>query len=234
MKSKKPLVLVVDDDIRMQRMMQRILELENYQVIVADDGESALRLFADQEPDLILLDIMMPIMDGYEVCQRIREYSQTPIIMVTAKDNEEEKVKGLNAGADDYITKPFSSRELVARVKAVLRRTSLWDERPEPSFSLDDLVIEFADHRVFIGDEEVNLTATEYRMISYMARNVNRVLTPDQLLSAVWGDEYVGETHLLQVNVARLRQKIKDDPKNPKYIITKSGIGYMLVKCEPK
>ena len=229
----KEIILVVDDDIRIQRMMKRILELEDYQVVVADNDESALLLFTEQEPAIVLLDIMMPLMDGYEVCQRIREHSQTPIIMVTAKRNEEEKVKGFDVGADDYITKPFSSLELVARVKSVLRRTILWDERPEPSFRSDGLVIDFADSRVFVDDEEVNLTTTEYRIVSYLASNVNMVLTLDQIMSTVWGDDYVGETHLLQVNITRLRRKLKDDPTNPKYIVTKSGICYMMIGSEP-
>jgi len=171
---------------------------------------------------------MMPGMDGYAVCQNIREFSQVPIIMVTAKDNSEEKVEGLDTGADDYITKPFSASELTARVRAVLRRTKLWDERPEPSFHSGDLVIDFARRRVTLGSQEVNLTATEYRILSFLARNVDRIVTPDQILERVWDREYIGETHLLRVNIARLRQKLRDNPKNPRYILTRSGIGYMM------
>ena len=211
-------------------MMQRILELEGYRVRTASNGKAALDTFDDENPDLVLLDIMMPDMDGYAICQNIREFSQTPIIMVTGKGNNEEKVEGLDAGADDYITKPFSANELAARVRAVLRRTKLWDEHPEPSFHSGDLVIDFTRHRVTLGAQEINLTATEYRILSYLARNVDRIVTPDQILQRVWDKEYTGEIHLLQVNIARLRQKLRDNPRRPKYILTKSGIGYMMQK----
>jgi DNA-binding response OmpR family regulator len=231
MASKKASVLVVDDDIRILRMMQRILELEGYRVLTASNGETALDIFVSEAPDLVLLDIMMPGMDGYTVCQRIREFSEAPIIIITAKGNVEEKVKGLNTGADDYVTKPFSSQELVARVMAVLRRARSWDERPEPAFHYDDLIVDFAHHRVTLAGQEVNLSATEYRLLSYLARNAGRVVTPDQILEKVWGEEYAGETHLLQVTIARLRQKLGDDAKNPKYILTKHGIGYMMAKA---
>jgi DNA-binding response OmpR family regulator len=211
--SRKASVLVVDDDARILRMIQRILELEGYQVLKASNGEDALQVFNEENPDLILLDIMMPGMDGYAVCQHLREFSPVPIIMVTAKDNDEEKVKGLDAGADDYITKPFPSKELVARVRAVLRRATLWDEHPELAahpgdFVIDDLVIDFARHRVTVRDREVKLTATEYRLLSYLVRNAGRPVTLDQILQAIWGKEYVGEHHLLRVNVTRLQKKL--------------------------
>jgi len=230
MPSKKASVLVVDDDVHILRMTGRILELEGYRVLTASNGEIALDIFDKETPDLVLLDIMMPGMDGYTVCQRIREFSQIPIIMVTAKGNDEEKVQGLDAGADDYVTKPFSSKELAARVRAVLRRATLWDERPEPAFCSNELVVDFASHRVTLTGGELDLTATEYRILSYLARNAGRVLTPDQILEKVWGEEYIGETHLLQVNIARLRQKLGDDAKNPRYILTRPGIGYSMMK----
>jgi len=230
MPSRKVTTLVVDDDIRILRMMQRILELEGYRVHTASNGETALSIFDEQNPDLVLLDIMMPNMDGYAICQNIREFSQVPIIMVTAKDNDQEKVEGLDTGADDYITKPFSANELTARIRAVLRRTKLWNELPEPAFHSGNLVIDFARHRVTRNGCEVTLTATEYRILSYLARNADRIVTPDQILEKVWNKEYVGETHLLRVNIARLRQKLKDNIKNPKYILTKQGIGYMMLK----
>ena len=226
----KVTTLVVDDDVRILRMMQRILELEGYRVHTASNGETALSVFDEQNPDLVLLDIMMPNMDGYAICQNIREFSQVPIIMVTAKDNSQEKVEGLDTGADDYITKPFSANELTARIRAVLRRTKLWNERPEPAFHSGNLVIDFAQHRVTRNGGEVTLTATEYRILSYLARNADRIVTPDQILEKVWNKEYFGETHLLQVNIARLRQKLKDNPRNPKYILTRPGIGYMMQK----
>ena len=227
---KKTSVLVVDDDIRMLRMMKRVLELEGYQVRTASGGEMALNMFDKETPSLVLLDIMMPDIDGYTVCQRIREFSQVPIIMVTAKGNDKEKVDGLDVGADDYVTKPFSASELSARVRAVLRRTELRDELPEAALHLNDLVIDFAQHRVLIGNQEVLLTATEYRLLSYLASNAGRVVTPDQLLNKVWGEEYIGDSHLLQVSIARLRQKLRDDAKKPKYISTRPGIGYIILK----
>lgn len=230
MPARKVSVLVVDDDVRILRMMQRILELEGYRVLNATGGEAALNVFDEETPDLVLLDIMLPDIDGYTVCRRVREFSQVPIIMVTAKDNVEEKVEGLDAGADDYVAKPFSSGELVARVRAVLRRTKLWDEHTGPALYSSDLVIDFARHKVTLGGQEVNLTATEYRLLSYLARNADRVVTADQTLENVWGEEYIGETHLLQVTMARLRRKLSDDAKNSRYILTRPGIGYMLVK----
>jgi two-component system response regulator VicR len=211
--SRKASVLVVDDDVNILRMIQRILELEGYQVLKASSGEVALQVFDDENPELVLLDIMMPGTDGYTVCRNIREFSPVPIIMVTALGSDEEKVKGLDAGADDYITKPFSSKELVARVRAVLRRATLWDEHPELTahpndFIIDDLIIDFARHRVTVCDREVKLTATEYRLLSYLVRNTGRVVTLEQILQAVWGKEYVGEHHLLRVNITRLQQKL--------------------------
>lgn len=230
MPSRKTSVLVVDDDIRILRMMQHMLRLEGYHVLAASSGEAALNVFDEETPGLILLDIMMPGMDGYTVCRRIREFSRIPIIMVTAKGNDEEKVEGLNAGADDYVTKPFSAKELVARVKTVLRRTTLWDEHPEPTFSSNDLVVDFAHHRVTLRDQELSVTATEYRLLSYLVCNAGRVLTPDQILEKVWGEEYYGEYHLLRVNIARLRQKLEDAPEKPRFIATRTGIGYMFLK----
>ena len=228
---RKTSVLVVDDDVYMLRMMQRILELEDYQVLTVSNGEAAVSVFDGESPDLVLLDIGLPDIDGYTVCQRIREFLQVPIIMVTAKNSPEEKIQGLDAGADDYVTKPFSSKELVARVKAVLRRTKLWDDRPEEvAFRSNSLMVDFSAHRVTVSGQEVDLTATEYRLLSYLAHNANRVVTPDQILEKVWSEEYIGEMHLLQVNIARLRQKLGDDARNPSYVVTKSGIGYMMMK----
>jgi DNA-binding response OmpR family regulator len=230
MSSKKSNVLVIDDDIRMLRMMKRMLELEGFQVVIANSGEMALKSFERESPDLILLDIMMPDMDGYTVCHRIREFSQVPIIMVTAKGDDKEKVQGLNMGADDYVTKPFSASELAARVKAILRRTGTKFQPQEAVFHNKDLVIDFASRRVMVNDAELKLTSTEYKLLSYISLNAGRVITPDQLLDKVWGEEYMGAPHLLQVNIARLRKKLGDDAKQPTYIITRPGIGYFMSK----
>ncbi len=229
MRSKKPYVLAVDDDVGMQHMVRRLLELEGYRVLVAGDGEAALNMLVEEAPDLLLLDIIMPDVDGYTVCHDIREFSQVPIIMITAKSEDEEKVKGLDAGADDYITKPFSSKELVARVKAVLRRTSLQNECLGPTFCAGELVVEFTKHRVSLEKREVNLTPREYSLLCYLAHNAGRILTLDQILNKVWGEEYSGEAHLLQVYIARLRKKLRDNARNPRYISNKPGIGYMLI-----
>ncbi|MBC8476762.1 MAG: response regulator transcription factor [Dehalococcoidia bacterium] len=230
MSGKRTSILAVDDDVRMLRMIHRILELEGYRVVDASNGGSVLDIFEEQNPDLILLDIMLPDIDGYTLCRRIREFSQTPVVMVTARGDEREKIQGFDAGADDYVTKPFSSRELSARVRAVLRRTMLWGERGPVTFQYDDLTVDFARRRVMVASQEADLTSTEYRILCYLAGNAGRVVTPNQILERVWGDEYVGETHLLQVYIARLRKKIKDDTRNPRYIHTRSGIGYMMRK----
>lgn len=228
MSSKKLTVLAVDDDVRVLRMMERILELENYRVIKAADGKRALDILNEGNPDLVLLDVMMPGMDGYTICRRIREFSNVPIIMVTAKDNHEEKVEGLDAGADDYIAKPFSPKELAARIKAALRRVSFRDETPEPAFSSRGLVIDYSQHMVTLNNYELDLTATEYRLLSYLARNAGRILTTDQLLSTVWSDEYCGELEILRMHITRLRRKLGEDGTNPRFILTKHGIGYVL------
>jgi DNA-binding response OmpR family regulator len=230
MPKKKSLILVVDDDIRMLRMMKRMLELEDFEVITASGGEAALKTFDKESPALVLLDIMMPDMDGYTVCRRIREFSQVPIIMVTARGDNKEKVEGLNIGADDYVTKPFSASELAARVRAVLRRISNQDIRPQAVFSYRDLVIDFSSRRVMVNNLELKLTSTEYKMLSYICLNAGRVVTPDQLLANVWGEEYIGAVHLLQVNIARLRKKLGDNAKKPNYILTRPGIGYIMTK----
>jgi len=227
---KKETVLVVDDDIYILRLMQRILEAEGCRVLTAGDGKTALGVFKDETPDVVLLDVMMPGMDGYTVCQRIREFSQVPVIMVTVKSSPREKVEGLDAGADDYVTKPFAPRELVARVRAVLRRAGLWEERSKPLSRFGDLEIDFARHRVTLGVREVNPTATEYALLSCLARNAGRVLTPDQILEKVWGEGYVGKSHLLQVNITRLRKKLGDDAQKPRYIFTRPGIGYTMAE----
>jgi DNA-binding response OmpR family regulator len=228
MSIKKPTVLVVDDDVRILRMIKRVLELEGYQASVATSGEAAMAAFERDMPELVLLDIMMPDIDGYTVCKRIREFSRVPIIMVTAKGDDKEKVTGLNIGADDYITKPFSAGELAARVRAVLRRSNA-DEQPRESvFHLKDLTVDFAAHRVMVKDTELNLTSTEYKLLTYISQNAGRVITPDQLLIKIWGEEYIGAPHLLQVNIARLRKKLGDDAKRPSYIMTRPGIGYIM------
>ena len=230
MPSRKESMLIVDDDPRMLRMMQMILESEGYQVLLASNGEDALNMLVKGNIDLILLDIMMPGMDGYTTCSRIREFSQLPIIMVTARGNVEEIAKGLNCGADDYVTKPFSSKVFLARMKAVLRRVKLPEKPTEPIFQSGDLVVDFTQRQITMAGKRIELTATEYKLLSYLIQNAGHLATSDQILESVWGDEYIGEHLILRVNIARLRSKLGDDAKEPKFIASRVGIGYMFIK----
>jgi DNA-binding response OmpR family regulator len=232
MPGRKPLILVADDDPQLLRLETRNLELEGYAVRAASDGEQALQQIEQQVPDLVLLDVMMPKLDGFRVCQRVREFSAVPIIMVTARGQDQEKVRGLDLGADDYLTKPFNVEELLARVRAVLRRAQVSASGPtaglQARVSLGDLTIDYAQHLVTKNGQEVALTPTEYRVLAYLAQNAGRIVTQDRLLQEVWGEEYVGESHMLQVNINRLRRKLEADPIHPRYIQTKVGIAYFL------
>jgi DNA-binding response OmpR family regulator len=228
---KKSTVLTADDDPHLLRLVMRNLEFEGYEVLTASDGKQALELIEAREPDLVLLDVMMPKMDGFTVCQRVREFSSVPIIMVTARGQEQDRVRGLDLGADDYLTKPFGVDELLARVRAVLRRsrfTASDQASASPTLTIGEITIDYAQHLVTMGGQEVELTPTEYRILAYLAQNAGRVVTQDLLLEHVWGAEYVGESHILQVNVNRLRHKLEPDPVHPRYILTKVGIGYLI------
>lgn len=222
-------ILVVDDEARYVRAIRFNLEASGYEVTTAQDGETAIALVGDGAPDLVLLDVKMPGMDGLEVCRRIREFSAVPIIMLTALAQDTDKVKGLDTGADDYVTKPFSAEELLARVRAVLRRADL-GKHPEapPVFEAGDLRVDFARQRVFVSDQEVDLTPTEYRLLSELVRQAGRVLVPEHLLTKVWGVGYEGETSLVWQAIHRLRRKIEPDAKSPQYIQTKPGVGYVF------
>ncbi len=228
---RKTTVLTADDDPQLLRLIARNLQLEDYQVLVASDGQQALEQIEQHAPDLVLLDVMMPRMDGFTVCQRVREFSAVPIIIVTARGQDQDKVRGLDLGADDYLTKPFSIEELLARVRAVLRRAQFTASEQAHSMrtaTIGDLTIEYAQHLVRMGGREIELTPTEYRILAYLAQNAGHVVTQDLLLERIWGTEYVGEGHMLQVNINRLRHKIEPDPMHPRYILTKVGIGYLL------
>lgn len=223
------LILVVDDEPLYQRLLQINLETESFEVITASDGEEALDLFTNRKPDLIIMDIMMPKLDGLATCERIRQFSSVPIIMLTAKGEEQDRVKGLNVGADDYVVKPFSATELLARVRAVLRRAGSSKESYKRSeFLHGDLRINFARAEVWKGDKPVYLSATEYRLLIQLAQNIGIVLTAEALLTEVWGSTYRDDKEILWVSIARIRQKVEDDPHNPTHIITKSGLGYIM------
>jgi len=229
---KKTTVLTADDDPQLLRLIARNLQLEDYDVLVASDGKQALEQIEQHAPDLVLLDVMMPKMDGFTVCQRVREFSAVPIIMVTARGQEQDKIRGFDLGADDYLTKPFSIEELLARVRAVLRRAQFTASEQTHAMhsttTIGDLTIDFAQHLVRMGAREIELTPTEYHILAYLAQNAGRVVTQDLLLEHIWGTEYIGEGHMLQVNINRLRRKIEPDPLHPRYILTRVGIGYLL------
>lgn len=232
MPAKKTTILTADDDPQILRLVARNLQLEGYEVITAIDGQEALERLEAQKFDLAILDVMMPKLDGFTVCARVREFSSIPIIMVTARGQDQDKIHGLDLGADDYLTKPFSVEELLARVRSVLRRSQFAANQEgqnlRPIVALGELTIDFAQHRVTVANEEIDLTPIEYRLLAYLAQNSGRVVTQDLLLEHVWGEEYVGESHLLQVNMNRLRRKIETDPTHPHYLITKMGVGYYL------
>jgi len=224
-----PRILIVDDDPLVLKFVRANLQSMDYEIFAAMDGAEALHIVEKELPDLVILDIMMPKMDGFEVCNRLREWSQIPIIMLTARDNVDDKVKCLNAGADDYITKPFGINELTARVTAVFRRTEAAGTIPtQPSFTHDDLEINFAQRRVTVAGNEVKLTPTEYNLLQEFVLNAGKVLTHTHLLNRVWGPEYAQEREYLRVFVGHLRTKIEPDPTNPKYIITVPGVGYQF------
>ncbi len=226
-------ILIVDDEPRYVWSIRVNLEDEGYETITASDGRTAVSLATESSPDLILLDVRMPEMDGYEACRRIREFSTVPIIMLTAMAEEADKVTGLDAGADDYVTKPFGADELLARVRAVLRRVEvLSSDAPEPRFEAGDLRIDFVEQRVYVRDLEVRLTPTEFRLLREMVRQPGRVLVPDYLLERVWSEGYTGETRVLRLAIHRLRLKIEIDPQQPQYIQTRPGMGYIFVVPE--
>jgi DNA-binding response OmpR family regulator len=237
MTARKVRIVTADDDPQLLRLIARNLEFEGYDVITASDGQQALDQVERTAPDLVLLDVMMPKMDGFTVCQRVREFSPVPIMIITARGQDQDKVKGLDLGADDYLTKPFSVDELLARVRAVLRRTQFLSHESAPGRSttaaVGELAIDYTQHLVTLADKELTLTPTEYRLLAYLAQNVGRVVTQDLLLEHVWGVDYLGESHMLQVNVNRLRRKLESDPTHPRYLKTKVGIGYMLMTPAP-
>jgi two-component system KDP operon response regulator KdpE len=223
----KEKILVVEDEARILRFIRSNLESQGYKVLTALDGESALTAAEMNDPDLILLDLMLPRLDGFEVCRRMREFSTVPIIILTAKGEEADKVKGLELGADDYLTKPFGVPELLARIKAVLRRTRVPpSQKLEPVFNLGGFSVNFAQRRVVANAKDVKLSPTEYKLLYELVTNAGRVVLHQDLLARVWGREYRDETEYLRVYIRYLRQKIEEDPSHPKLILTEPGVGY--------
>ena len=222
-------ILVVEDEPRVVRLVSGVLKAAGYQVVAAATGESAIEMFALEQPDLVLLDILLPHgPDGYEVCQHIREFSNVPVIMLTARARESEMLRGFDVGADDYLTKPFSAKELVARVRAVLRRSEQSEEGTVTVLRCGELEIDFARRSIRVRGERVHLTRTEYVLLRELAINANRVVVHGDLLTAVWGPAYRDDVDYLRAYVRYLRRKVEADPSNPRYILTSQGVGYML------
>ncbi|MFC6180739.1 response regulator YycF [Lactiplantibacillus daowaiensis] len=226
-------ILVVDDEKPISDIMKFNLTKEGYEVHVAADGEEAIQKVDEVHPDLILLDLMLPKMDGLEVARQIRKNYDMPIIMVTAKDSELDKVLGLELGADDYVTKPFSNRELVARVKANLRRqgapaAQATEEETNSDIEIGDLVIHPDAYMVSKRGDNIELTHREFELLHYLAQHIGQVMTREHLLQTVWGYDYFGDVRTVDVTVRRLREKVEDNPSHPKWLVTRRGVGYYL------
>ncbi len=232
MSKRKTTVLIADDDLQLLDLITLNLELEGYNILRASDGRQALERIERYHPDLVLLDVKMPRMSGFDVCHQVRACSTVPIIIITARGQEQEKIRGLDLGADDYLVKPFSVSELLARVRAVLRRAQFTTGELAPlgqsPMALGALSIDYAQRQVAMAGQRVVLTPTEYRILAFLAHNAGRVVPQKRLLEHVWGSAYVGEHHLLQVNINRLRRKLEADPARPRYILFEPGAGYIL------
>jgi DNA-binding response OmpR family regulator len=223
------LILVVDDEPRYQHLLKVNLESEGYEVITGSDGEEAVELVAIHQPDLVILDVMMPKLDGLAACERIRQFSNLPVIFLTAKGEDSDRVHGLDLGGDDYVVKPFSATELMARIRAQLRRAETTGKMIENRFFIHgNLRIDFARAEVTRDGKQVYLSATEYRLLIHFAHNAGNVLTGEGLLTAIWGQQYHEDKEILWVSIARLRQKLEDNPHAPRHIITRAGLGYLM------
>jgi len=233
MRTERPRVLAADDEPAYRTLIKQMLQMAGCRVDLAADGAEALRLVENERYDLLLLDVMMPRIDGVDLCRRVRAQSAVPIILLTALSEEEQIVAGLRAGADDYVTKPFSIPELTARVEAALRRSRLLHEPPTLPMRTGALVIDLNGGAVTSAGHPVTLTALEQRLLAHMARHVGRVLTHNQLLVHVWGTEYADQPPLVHVTMSRLRSKIEPDPSHPRHVLTRVGVGYLLAALPP-
>jgi DNA-binding response OmpR family regulator len=220
---------VVDDDPHLVRLVRRNLELAGYQVLTATDGQGALALIEAEDPDLLVLDLNMPVRDGWQTLTRLREFTTLPVIILSARDDEADIVRGLEAGADDYVHKPFSPRELVARIQGVLRRASFaGDERPAAVTRNGPLTVDYAEHRATLAGRELQLTPTEYRLLACLAQKLGIILPQEAILLRVWGRGYEQESHMLRVNIARLRAKLGESATAPRFVVTRPGVGYFM------
>ncbi|MFQ6100464.1 MAG: response regulator transcription factor [Anaerolineae bacterium] len=230
MPASRELILVVDDEPRMTRFIRMNLELDGYRVIETHNGLEALERVRTNLPDLVILDVMMPELDGFETLEMLREVSNVPVIMLTVRANEEDKVRGLELGADDYVTKPFGARELASRVKAVLRRTRGPVTAEQAILHIDDrLSVDFNSHEAIVEGKRIKLRPTEFRLLYHLIENAGWVVPHETLLAKVWGYEYREEIQYLRLYITYLRQKIEPDPSNPRYILTERGVGYRFV-----
>jgi two-component system, OmpR family, KDP operon response regulator KdpE len=227
MNEKKVRILVIDDERPIRRFLHTSLNAHGYEVLEASTGEDGLLSAAQQSPDLIILDLGLPGMDGIEVTRQLREWYTKPILILSVREQEAAKIAALDAGADDYLTKPFSLGELTARMRAALRRSDK-DVDSEPLIHIDDLRIDLSRHQVTLKGKEVDLTPTEFELLKYLAHHADKVLTHRQILHAVWGASYETESHLLRVNISNLRHKIEQDPTQPIYLLTEAGVGYRM------
>ena len=225
-------VLVVDDEKLIVKGIRFSLEQEGMEVDCAYDGEEAYNMAREKEYDMILLDVMLPKMDGFEVCQAIREFSDMPIIMLTAKGDDMDKILGLDYGADDYITKPFNILEVKARIKAIMRRTAVSAKKEASSSIIEkgDIRLDCDSHRLFILGKEINLTGREFELLELLVKNENKVYSREKLLEIVWGKDYPGDVRTVDVHVRRLREKVENNPSEPKYVHTKWGVGYYYIQ----
>ena len=230
--SNAPHILVIDDEPQILRAIRTILTEKQFRVTTASRGEEGLALAAANEPDLVILDLGLPDMDGVEVCQRLREWTQTPIIVLSVRDSERDKVAALDMGADDYLTKPFGIEELLARVRVALRHSSRMQGTQSKVVNAGLITIDLAFHIVKRGDEEIKLTGREYKLLAYLASNHGRVLTHQSILTHVWGPEDADHTEYLRVYMRQLRKKLEVDPERPQYILTEPGIGYRFIADE--
>jgi DNA-binding response OmpR family regulator len=222
-------ILVVDDEPLYLRLLRINLETEDYEIFTATNGEEALEFITTNPPDLVLMDIMMPVLDGITALERIRQFTDIPVIMLTARGEEQDRVQGLDIGADDYIVKPFSATEVLARVRAVLRRSHSSKNLAQGRFFVHgNLRIDFARAEVWKDDKPIFLSATEYRLLIQFAHQMGQVLTAEDLLIAIWGPQYKEDKEILWVSIARLRQKLEDNPHSPQHIVTRVGLGYLM------
>ncbi len=225
----KSLVLLIEDEPQMRRFLRITLQGHGYRLVEAVTGQEGLTQAATQNPDVVLLDLGLPDIDGIEVTKRLREWTQIPVIVISAREQEEDKVRALDAGADDYLTKPFGAGELLARIRVALRHTAMQHKGgEEPVFALGNLKVDLVKRQVLLDDKEVHLTPIEYRLLTVLIKHAGKVVTHNQLLKEVWGPVYASQTHYLRIYMAQLRHKLEADPARPRFFINEPGIGYRL------